>query len=74
MIGWLLSFALVVIVLAFMKDFVKLLFSGIGAFFILGVVYLGWDNFATLVIVLNLLIWIPLLISNHMYYKDKKFR
>ena len=74
MIGWILSFALVVIFLAFMKDFVKLLFSGIGAFFILGVVYLGWDNFVTLVIVLNLLIWIPLLISNHMYYKDKKFR
>ena len=74
MIGWILSFALVVIILAFMKDFVKLLFSGIGAFFILGVVYLGWDNFATLVIVLNLLIWIPLFISNHMYYKDKKFR
>lgn len=74
MVGWILSFALVVIFLAFMKDFVKLLFSGIGAFFILGVVYLGWDNFVTLVIVLNLLIWIPLLISNHMYYKDKKFR
>ena len=74
MIGWLLSFALVVIFVLFMKDFIKLLFSGIGAFFILGVVYLGWDNFATLVIVLNLIIWIPLLISNHMYYKDKKFR
>ena len=74
MIGWLLSFALVVIFLLFMKDFIRLLFSGIGAFFILGVVYLGWDNFATLVIVLNLIIWIPLLISNHMYYKDKKFR
>ena len=74
MVGWILSFALVVIILAFMKDFVKLLFSGIGAFFILGVVYLGWDNFTTLVIVLNLLIWIPLLISNHIYYKDKKFR
>ena len=74
MIGWLLSFALVVIFLLFMKDFVKLLFSGIGAFFILSVVYLGWDGFVTLVIVLNLLIWIPLFISNHMYYKDKKFR
>ena len=74
MIGWLLSFALVVIFLLFMKDFIRLLFSGIGEFFILGVVYLGWDNFATLVIVLNLIIWIPLLISNHMYYKDKKFR
>ena len=74
MIGWLLSFALVVIFLLFMKDFIQLLFSGIGAFFILGVVYLGWDNFATLVIVLNLIIWIPLLIINHMYYKDKKFR
>ena len=47
MIGWLLSFALVVIFVLFMKDFIKLLFSGIGAFFILGVVYLGWDNFAT---------------------------
>ena len=74
MIGWLLSFALVVIFVLFMKDFIKLLFSGIGAFFILGVVYLGWDGFVTLVIVLNLLIWIPLFISNHIHYKDKKFR
>ena len=55
-----------------MKDFIKLLFSGIGAFFILGVVYLGWDNFATLVIVLNLIIWIPLIIS-HIDYKSKEF-
>ena len=72
MIGWLLSFALVVIFLLFMKDFIRLLFSGIGAFFILGVVYLGWDNFATLVIVLNLIIWIPLIIS-HIDYKSKQF-
>ena len=41
MIGWLLSFALVVIFLLFMKDFIRLLFSGIGAFFIVMLIVLA---------------------------------
>ena len=64
MIGWLLSFALVVIFLLFMKDFVKLLFSGVGLFFILGFVYLDFGVFATLIVILSILMFGPMFIAH----------
>tara|TARA_R100000231_G_scaffold128987_1_gene100255 strand:- start:343 stop:573 length:231 start_codon:yes stop_codon:yes gene_type:complete len=64
MIGWILSFALVVIFLLFMKDFVKLLFSGVGLFFILGLVYLDIGVFATLIVILSILMFGPMFFAH----------